>query len=75
MTAKLAAQRWGEERERQWYQELTRPVMKIKEVPRFEEFWPRFLDGHVRANRQKPSGIAASESIAKWHLIPAGAEA
>jgi Phage integrase, N-terminal SAM-like domain len=42
-----------------------------KEVPTFEEFAPRFIDGHARANRQKPSGIAATESILKWHLLPA----
>ena len=28
-----------------------------------EEFAPRFMDGHARANRQKPSGIAAKETI------------
>ncbi len=32
---------------------------------------PRFLDGHARANRQKPSSIAAKETIAEVHLIPA----
>jgi hypothetical protein len=41
-----------------------------KEVPTLEEFAPRFLDGHASANRQKPSGIAAKESIVKWHLRP-----
>ena len=34
-----------------------------KEVPTLREFAPRFLDGHARANRQKPSGIAAKEMI------------
>ena len=36
-----------------------------------EAFAPRFVDGHARANRQKPSGIAATESIITWHLGPA----
>ena len=31
---------------------------------------PRFLDGHSRANRHKPSGIAAKETILRVHLIP-----
>jgi integrase len=31
----------------------------------------RFLDGHARANRQKPSGIAAKEMILRVHLVPA----
>jgi integrase len=34
------------------------------------EFAPRFLEGHARANRQKPSGIAAKETIIRVHLIP-----
>ena len=29
-----------------------------------------FVDGHARANRHKPSGIASIESILKWHLVP-----
>jgi len=40
-------------------------------VPTLETFAPRFVDGHARANRHKPSGIAATESILKWHLVPA----
>jgi integrase len=41
-----------------------------KEVPTLEEFSLRFLDGHARANRQKPSGIAAKETILRVHLVP-----
>jgi integrase len=33
------------------------------------EFGPRFLEGHARANRQKPSGVAAKETILRVHLI------
>ncbi|HVC21538.1 MAG TPA: tyrosine-type recombinase/integrase [Vicinamibacterales bacterium] len=68
-----AAQRWGEARERAWYRELTDPELKDskpKEVPSLETFWPRFMDGYARANRQKPSGLAAKETIGKTHLIP-----
>jgi integrase len=39
-------------------------------VPTLETFAPRFVDGHARANRHKPSGIASIESILKWHLVP-----
>ena len=42
-----------------------------KEVPTLREFAPRFMDGHARANRQKPSGIAAKEMILRVHLLPA----
>ena len=30
-------------------------------APTLRAFAPRFMDGHARANRQKPSGIAAME--------------
>jgi integrase len=67
-TAKSAAQRWGQDRERHLLQHG--PALPKKEVPTVEEFAPRFLDGHARANRQKPSGIAAKETILNVHLIP-----
>jgi integrase len=67
-TSKSAAQRWGEDRERHLLRHgLVQPK---KEVPTLEEFAPRFLDGYARANRQKPSGIAAKETILNVHLIP-----
>ena len=40
-----------------------RPPKQHKEVPTLSEFSSRFLDGYARANRQKPSGIAAKETI------------
>mgnify|MGYP003580422884 CR=1 FL=1 len=73
VSSRSAAQRWGEDRERHWYQGLTQPRPpdeEKKEVPTLETFWPRFLDGYPRANRQKPSGIAAKETIGHVHLIP-----
>ena len=33
-------------------------------------FAPTFLEGHARANRQKPSTIAAKEMILRVHLVP-----
>ena len=66
--SKSAAQRWGQDRERHLLQHG--PPESKKEVPTLETFAPRFVDGHARANRQKPSGIAATESILKWHLVP-----
>ena len=41
-----------------------------KEVPTLGEFVERFLDGQARANRQKPSSIAAKERILRVHLVP-----
>ena len=67
-TSRTAAVRWGEQRERELliHGVATRP----REVPTFKEFAPRFMDGHARANRLKPSGIAGKESILKVHLVP-----
>jgi integrase len=69
VSSKTAAQRWGEDRERHVVQHGL--PQQHKEVPTLNEFAPRFLDGYVRANRQKPSGIAGEQSVLKWHLLPA----
>jgi integrase len=68
ITSRSAAQRWGQDRERHLLQHG--PPKAKKEVPTLEVFAPRFVDGHARANRHKPSGIAATESIVRWHLLP-----
>src|SRR5919204_7007489 len=67
-SSKSAAQRWGEDRERHLLQHG--PAQPKKEVPTLTEFKDRFLDGYARANRQKPSGIAAKETILNVHLVP-----
>jgi integrase len=41
-----------------------------KEVPTLRGFVTRFLDGHARANRQKPSSIAAKEMLLRVHIVP-----
>lgn len=66
--SKSAAQRWAQDRERHLLQHgLPQPK---QEVPTLGEFGPRFVDGHARANRHKPSGIAATEMIVRVHLVP-----
>jgi integrase len=67
--SKSAAQRWGQNRERHLLQHG--PPQTKKEVPTLQEFAPRFVDGYARANRHKPSGIAAKEMILRVHLVPA----
>lgn len=66
--SKSAATRRGQERERHLLQHGS-PRPK-KEVPTLKQFAPRFVDGHARANRQKPSGIAARELLLRVHLVP-----
>ena len=39
-------------------------------MPTLEGFATRLVDEHARANRQKPSGIAAKEAFFKVLLVP-----
>ncbi len=73
MSSRSAAVRWAEGRERTLFQRLMDPSQNKprKEVPTLREFASRFLDGHARANRHKPSGIAAKEMILRVYLKPA----
>ena len=71
-TSKSAAQRWAEDRERHLLLHGPEPKRSpLKEVPTLREFATRFLQDHAVANRQKPSGVAAKESILRVHLVPA----
>jgi len=63
------ALRWATARERELVRHGEAPAKK--DIPTLAEFAPRFLDGYARANRQKPSGIAAKETILRIHLVPA----
>ena len=72
-TSKTAAQRWAEARERvllvhgkpkSTKQEVT------QDTPTLREFAPRFVDGYAKANRLKPSGIAAKKTVLHVHLVP-----
>jgi integrase len=68
VSAKAAAHRWGEQRERELL--LNGPQRPRKEVPRLSEYTERFINGHAKANRLKPSGIASQESVLRCHLVP-----
>ena len=71
VTSKTAALRWGQARERELLiHRPATPPQPRKEVPTLQAFTERFLDGHARANRQKPSSIAAKQTILRVHLIP-----
>jgi len=41
-----------------------------KEVPTLAEFWPRFINEHCKANKQKPSGIERKESAWRTWIAP-----
>ena len=68
VASRSAALRWGHARERTML--LNGPQKTKKEVPTLETFAERFVNGYARANRHKPSGIAAKETILRVHLIP-----
>jgi hypothetical protein len=70
-SGKSGAQRWGEARERVLLVHgKAKIVRKEVQAPTLKDFAPRFLDGYAKANRLKPSGIAAKESVLRVHLIP-----
>ena len=74
VASRSAARRWGQSREHVLLRE-GKPKAATrgpeKEVPRLQEFAPRFIDGYARANHHKPSGIAGKEAVLRVHLIPA----
>jgi integrase len=73
LASRSDALRWAEGLERVMFQRLMDPAQhtRRKEAQTLRAFAPRFMDGHARANRQKPSGIAAKELILRVHLLPA----
>ena len=68
VSSKTAALRWGEDRERHVLQHGA-PEPK-KEVPTLEAFKPRFMDGYVRANRFKASGVAHKQAYLRLYVEP-----
>lgn len=73
-SSKTAVLRWAEARERVLLttgkpRRTGRPD-SIQARPTLADFAPRFLDGYAKANRQKPSGIAAKETALRVHLVP-----
>jgi integrase len=71
VAAKSAALRWAQEREAVILaQHGRRPKPETRKAPTLSEFKPRFIEGHVKANRLKPSSAEAYESIFRNHLMP-----
>ena len=71
-TGKSGAQKWGEARERVLLVHgKPKPANKeVQHIPTLKEFAPRFLEGYAKANRLKPSGVAAKETAIRVHLLP-----
>lgn len=60
----------AQEREGQILAQKGRKPKAERRVPTLVEFKPRFIEGHVKANRLKPSSAEAYESIFRTHLVP-----
>lgn len=72
ISARGAVVRWAAARERFLFERLLSPPPKpAKEVPTLAVFAPRFIEGHAKANRLKPSGIASKTALLRLYLIPA----
>ena len=71
VSSRSAAIRWGQARERELLiHQPTTSTKPRKEVPTLQAFAERFLDGHARANQQKPSTIITKEILLRVHLMP-----
>ena len=70
VSGKSAALRWAQEREGQILAQKGRKPKEAKQAPTLAEFKPRFIDGHVKANRLKPSSAQAYEDLYRMHLLP-----
>jgi integrase len=74
VSGKSAALRWAQDREAVILAQRARRPKEEKQAPTLSEFKPRFVEGHVKANRLKPSSAEAYESLFRTHLIPAFGE-
>ena len=80
VASKSGALRWGQQRERHLLihgitPKRTRsadgePESTKKEVPTFADFAPRFIEGHAKANRYRPSTISGLEKNLRVHILP-----
>jgi len=72
MSSRSVVMRWAAARERVLFERLlSTPEQPPKEVPTLQAFAPRFIEGHAKANRLKPSGIASKTAILRLYLVPA----
>lgn len=72
-----AARRWGEQREREVFARGKRALedkevekKEAKKIPTVEQFIPRFIEEHCRADRLKPSSIASNEQVLARYIVP-----
>ncbi len=74
VSGKSAALRWAQDLEAVILTQRGMRPKEEKQAPTLSEFKPRFIEGHVKANRLKPSSAEAYESVYRTHLLPAFGE-
>jgi integrase len=72
VSSKGAAKDWGLQRELVLLQQGGRRPNDSgpRQVVTLGEFWPRFLEGYCRANRQKPSTLNEKGKVMDYYLRP-----
>lgn len=79
-SSRAEARAWGEDRQ-EHIRGLVRQGMDLDAIrralrgqkvegPTLREFWPDFIEGYVRANREKFSSLRSRESIYREHFAP-----
>jgi integrase len=71
VASKSGTEKWAQAREREILLAGTTPqAPRRKAVPTLAKFWPDFINGHAKANKQKPSGIESKEYHFRQYLDP-----
>lgn len=73
VTSRSGTMRWAQQREAEILARGGRkPEGQVREAsaPTLSQFWPRFVEGHAKANQQKPSTLDTRERIYRNHLKP-----
>ena len=72
VSTRSSALRWGQQREGEIIANggRTQKVPVGPPAPTLAEFWPRFLEGHSVANREKPSSLYSKRHMFRNHLDP-----
>jgi integrase len=70
VSSRSGSLRWGQQLEAQVIARGGRKEEERAPAVTLEAFWPRFMEGHARANQEKPSNLDTRERIYRRHLAP-----
>jgi len=69
VATRTASLRWGEQREALLLRGDAKKEART-EAPTLDAFWPKFMEGYARANKEKPSNLDARERLYRLHIQP-----